>query len=94
MSAFFGISLGFARWTTPVVVAARDIAPERLDLNRASAEELAGLPALGLERARRIVAARRARGGFRSIEELVDVPGVGAKTVDRLRPHLVVGAQP
>jgi len=91
MSAFLALSLGFARWSTPALVAARDIAPEPLDLNRASAEELAGLPVLGLERARRIVAARRARGGFTSIDELVDVPGVGAKTLERLRPFVVVG---
>jgi competence ComEA-like helix-hairpin-helix protein len=74
----------------------RDLVPARpgpivrVDLNRATAEELAALPVLGIERARRIVAARRGRGGFASVDELLEVPGVGAKTLDRLRPHLTI----
>jgi competence protein ComEA len=62
-----------------------------VDVNRASAEELAALPGLGLERARRIVARRRALGGYRAIDELLSVPGVGPKTLDKLRPALRLG---
>jgi competence protein ComEA len=48
-----------------------------LDLNRASAGELALLPGIGLRLAERIVADRQARGPFRSVQDLERVRGVG-----------------
>lgn len=65
-----------------------------LDLNRASAQELATLPGLGPARAQAIVEARKARGGFRNVEEIEDVPGIGPATLERVRPRLVVGRRP
>lgn len=61
---------------------------EPLDLNRATAGELARLPGVGRELAGRIVAHREARGGFASPDELRWVPGVGARKLARLAPHL------
>jgi len=57
-----------------------------VDLNRASAEELRGLPGIGPALAERIVAWRAAHGPFRSPDDLVQVPGIGSKTATRLRP--------
>lgn len=57
-----------------------------VDLNRATAEELRALPGVGPVMAGRIVAFRRERGGFRKLEELMEVKGVGAKTFARLKP--------
>ena len=68
--------------------------PRRTELNRAGSEELEALPGIGPDRARRIVRLRRERRGFRSVEELLDVPGVGAKTLEALRPHLTLGPSP
>jgi competence ComEA-like helix-hairpin-helix protein len=65
----------------------------RLDLNQATAEDLAALPGIGPERARRIVETRAERGGrFERVSELLDVPGIGPKTLARLRAHVTVGA--
>ena len=50
--------------------------PGPLDLNRASQEELSGLPGIGPVRARAIVA-RRSEIPFERVEELLDVPGIG-----------------
>jgi len=58
----------------------------RLDLNRATVEDLAALPGIGPERAARISRRRQQRGPFRSVEDLREVPGVGETTVNRLRP--------
>lgn len=63
-------------------------APFTIDVNAADAVELAQLPGLGPAMARRIVDHRRDRGPFPTIESLLDVPGIGAATLARMRPHL------
>lgn len=64
--------------------------PLRLNLNTASAAELEGLPRIGPKLAARIVAYREAHGPFRQVDALVEVRGVGEKTLIRLRPYLYV----
>lgn len=59
-----------------------------VDLNAADATEFAQLPGLGPATAARIVEHRRTHGPFASIDGLLDVPGIGAVTLDGLRPHL------
>ncbi len=83
-----------ARAPAPLgAVALRDGRP--LDLNRATAADLELLPRVGPALAARIVVARDARGGaFRSVEDLDDVPGIGEKTLARLRRYVIVGNPP
>lgn len=59
--------------------------PAPLDLNEADAETLSRLPGVGPVLAGRIVAARRTRGRFRSLEELLEVPGIGPATLEKIR---------
>lgn len=59
-----------------------------LDLNRATAAELEALPGVGPVLARRIQAYRDSVGGFRSLDQLQEVPGIGPGKLERLRPHL------
>ena len=62
-----------------------------LDLNAATAQDIEALPGIGPARAKSIVEARGARGGrFSSVEELLDVRGIGERTLERLRPHLTL----
>jgi competence protein ComEA len=61
-----------------------------VDINRASAAELQRLPGIGPKLSGRIVEARAQRP-FRSVDELRRVRGIGAKTLERLRPHVTVG---
>ena len=63
----------------------------RLDLNRASADELEGLPGIGPKTAQRILDDRRTRGPFRKPSDLTRVKGIGVKTLARLLPHITVG---
>ena len=63
-----------------------------VDLNAATASDLEALPGIGPARAERIIALRREREGFTEVEELLDVPGIGPKTLARLRPLVVVPA--
>jgi competence protein ComEA len=59
-----------------------------VNVNTASAVELAQLPGLGPAMAQRIVDHRNAHGDFPSPEALLDVPGVGEATLAAIRPHL------
>jgi competence protein ComEA len=65
----------------------------RIDVNRASREELQRLPGIGPKLAERIVE-ERARRPFRSVDDLDRVPGIGPKTLEKLRPFVRVGGEP
>jgi competence protein ComEA len=65
--------------------------PARVNLNRASAEELETLPGIGPARARAIIRWREEHGRFRKVEDVLGVPGVGPATLERLRPLVRVG---
>ena len=65
--------------------------PVRLDLNRASREELERLPGIGPVMAGRILTLREKIGRFRALEELRSVQGIGAATIERLRPLIIIG---
>jgi len=67
-----------------------DLAGDPMDLNRASDGELADLPFLTPVLARRVVDVRGERGPFRSVDDLLDVPGVDAALLDRIRPFVYV----
>jgi competence protein ComEA len=61
-----------------------------LDLNRASMEDLCVIPGVGESLAREMIAYRERRKGFRSVEDLKDVRGIGEKKYETLRKFLVV----
>lgn len=60
-----------------------------INVNTATAEELQRLPSVGPVTAQNILAAR-ALAPFRSVDDLDKVKGIGAKTLDKLRPFVVV----
>lgn len=62
-----------------------------VDLNRASAEDLATLPGIGPVRSAAIVDHRDRHGPFAEPGDLRDVPGIGEATFQRLAPHVRVG---
>ncbi|MFP5377319.1 MAG: ComEA family DNA-binding protein, partial [Acidimicrobiia bacterium] len=57
-----------------------------VDLNRATAEELDTLPGVGPATAAAIITWRTENGGFRRIDDLLEVPGIGPSRLERLRP--------
>lgn len=62
-----------------------------LDLNSATVEQLDGLPGIGPSKAQAIVDWRTQNGGFKSIEQLMDVPGIGDATFANLKALVAVG---
>lgn len=59
-----------------------------LDLNRVSLEDLCLLPGIGESLAREIIAYRERRKGFRSVEELKHVKGIGEKKYRSMKTYL------
>ncbi|MFQ5569407.1 MAG: ComEA family DNA-binding protein [Rhodothermales bacterium] len=64
----------------------------RLNLNQATASQLQRLPRIGPKLAERILAYREEHGPFRRVQDLVQVRGIGEKTLARLKPLLFVEA--
>ncbi len=65
-----------------------------LNLNTATKDELVALPGIGPAKAQAILDYRNAHGQFKSIEELKDVKGIGAKHFEKLKGELTVVAAP
>jgi competence protein ComEA len=61
-----------------------------LNLNTATKEVLVALPGIGPAKAQAIIDYRTAHGAFKSVEELKDVKGIGAKRFEKLKPELTV----
>ncbi len=73
---------------TPEVAPAA--APPKVDLNTADATTLITLPGIGPALAERILAYRETRGPFLAPEELLAVPGIGAKVYAGLAERLTL----
>ncbi|MBV2132831.1 ComEA family DNA-binding protein [Pseudomonas sp. MAP12] len=76
----------------PLAVQAPVVAPvTRVNLNSADAETLAReLNGIGEAKARAIVEYREAKGAFTSVDELLEVKGIGAATLEKNRERLSV----
>ena len=61
-----------------------------LDLNRVSMEDLCLLPGIGESLAHEIVTCRERRRGFRSVEELKNVKGIGDKKYESFKTYFIV----
>lgn len=90
----------FARMAYLVLATALAVAPALaveqpslegvVNINTASAEQLQMLPGVGVVRARAILTERKERGGFKSVEDLRDVKGVGDSLLERMKPYVTV----
>jgi len=65
----------------------------QVNLNTATAAQLEALPGIGAATAKRIVEHRQKTGGFKKIEELMNVKGIGEKSFLRLKPLVTVTAE-
>jgi competence protein ComEA len=65
--------------------------PAVVNLNTATATQIATLPGVGEKAAQRIIEYREKNGGFKKIEELMNVKGIGEKSFLKLKPLITVG---
>ena len=61
-----------------------------MNINTASKKELDALPGIGETLAQRIIDYRSANGPFSTVDELTKVKGIGAKTLEKLKPYATV----
>ncbi len=61
-----------------------------IDINSATVDELQSLPGIGETRANQIIALRTVVGRFSTLEQLLDIHGIGEKTLEAIRPLVVV----
>jgi len=73
---------------TPQAAAATTQFP--INLNTATAEQLEAIPGIGPVLAQRIIEYRQTHGRFQSVDELLEVRGIGPKRLENMRPYVVV----
>jgi competence protein ComEA len=80
----------FSQFSGRPVTRSGQSAEARIRINVATAEQLASLPGIGMVKAQAIVDDRSRRGRYGTLEDLSRVRGIGAATIERLRPLVVV----
>jgi competence protein ComEA len=62
----------------------------KIHINTASEEEILQLPGIGPAKAAAIIAYREEHGPFQKVEDLSNVTGIGEKTLEKIKEHIVV----
>lgn len=76
--------------SAPVKSSGKETPVGTISLNSAPQEELEKLPGVGPATAAKIIQYRQARGGFKTIEEIKEVSGIGEKKFAAMRPFLAL----
>lgn len=62
----------------------------KIEINTATAEELRTLPGIGPSKAQAIIDFRVSNKGFKSVDDLLQVKGIGPKILEKLRPYAYI----
>ncbi|MFQ5418049.1 MAG: ComEA family DNA-binding protein [Myxococcota bacterium] len=82
------LALGMLLSASPTLAAGGGSLTGVVNINTATLEQLQMLPGIGESRARAVVAIRKKTGGFKSVDELAQVKGIGPVALERLRPFV------
>jgi competence protein ComEA len=73
----------------PLTTKQKYLLGKRVDINKASLEEIEGLPGISTKVAESVIETRNRLGGFRRPEDLLKVKGIKEKRLNKLLPFLV-----
>jgi competence protein ComEA len=82
--------LGLGLAASPVLAADGGDLSGVVNLNTATAEQLMLLPGIGEAKARAILERRKQQGGFKTVDELVEVKGIGSAALEKIRPFVAI----
>ena len=74
----------------PQVVSGEQMVTAKIDINSADEQMLTDLPGIGPKTAERIHDYRKAHGPFKSVDDLLNIKGIGPKVLDKIRPFATV----
>jgi competence protein ComEA len=83
----------FAQRATKPPSAARLVSSEVVNLNTATAAQIASLAGIGPKTAELVVQYRTKNGPFKKIEEIMNVRGIGEKSFLKIKDRLTVGVE-
>ena len=71
-------------------VAAKTVQGDKISLNQANVQQLQTLNGVGEKKAQAIVEYRQKNGGFKTVDELVNVKGIGPKLLEKNKARLML----
>jgi competence protein ComEA len=77
--------------TGVALAAAKPTPTAKVNVNTATAEQFTTLPGVGPKLAARIVEHRQKAGSFKSVQELLNVKGIGEKNLEKIQGYLTMG---
>lgn len=63
---------------------------QKVNINKATIEDLRKIPGIGEKRAQEILDARDSKGGFKSIDDLLTISGIGQKTLEKIKNDILI----
>ncbi len=77
--------------TAAQAAAAQDqVMVEKININTASAEVLTEVPGIGPKTAGKIISYREENGAFQTVEDLLEIKGIGDKSLAKMKPYLTM----
>lgn len=67
-----------------------DSKEDKVNLNTATEKVLSSLPGIGEKKAKKIIKYRQENGSFKSINDLLNVEGIGKETIDNIKDKVVI----
>ena len=62
----------------------------KININKASAEQLKSIPGVGMKKAQAIIDYRSKNGEFSSVDDLVNVKGIGKKMMAKMKSSISI----
>lgn len=87
---FIGLSSPHIMGKDEVYITTKTVITEKISINTASKLELMRIPDIGETTADKIIAYRDENNGFNSLEELMNVKGIGEKTYNKFFRYLKI----